>query len=264
MNEKIRFISRFVYHSLKARSKFDLHSPFVYHVYSKILKDKSDYPEYRIMNAHWEKLLHDQRYISRIDLGARGSDVPWQKKILSIRKLSHDCSVGPHFGRLLFRIVRYFKPGLTLELGTSLGLSTAYMAFGNPEGKIITLEGSAPIAAEAERNFEHLGLVNIDQRIGRFDDELPGILKEVDHFDLVFIDGNHKKEATMKYFQLLLEHLMAGSILIIDDIHWSKGMEEAWKEISAHPKVKVTMDLFRMGLVFFRDELSKEDFTIHY
>jgi len=209
-------------------------------------------------------LMRDQGYMRRTDLGANPRDFPWQKTILPVRTIAKRFSVSPDYGRLLFRLSRYFHPRLTLELGTSLGISTSYLALGNPEGRIITVEGCPEISNEAQQNFETLGIRNIDQRTGNFDQLLPGILSEFNHFDMIFIDGNHRKDATMNYFHQCLQHIDTGSVLIFDDIHWSGGMEESWLEIKHHPRVKVTIDLFQMGLVFFREELSKEDFILRF
>jgi predicted O-methyltransferase YrrM len=243
---------------------FDVHSPFIYTVYSQVLNDRTGYHEYMIMNSLWALLLRDARFTTRTDLGARSTGIPWQKNILPVRIIAKQCSVSPSYGRMLFRLSHHFHPALTLELGTSLGISTAYLAMGNPAGKVITVEGCPEIAMEAERNFKRLGISNIDQRMGDFDNLLPGILGETGPFDLIFIDGNHKKEATLDYFRQCLQHITLNSVMIFDDIHWSEGMQQAWFEIKKDPKVKVTVDLFQMGLVFFRDELSKEDFILRF
>jgi predicted O-methyltransferase YrrM len=264
MYGKIKFVLKYTQHYFHARSKFDLHSPFIYKIYSQILKDKTVYPEYRVMKKLWSSLLQDQRYTRRTDFGAKAPDFPWQKKILHVKTIAKRFSVSPGNGRLLFRLSRHFRPKIILELGTSLGISAAYMALGNPEGKVITVEGCPEVFLEAEMNFERLGIRNIDQRTGNFDQVLPEILNELKHLDMIFIDGNHKKDATLNYFQQCLQHIDSNSVLIFDDIHWSEGMEEAWLEIKHHPRVKITIDLFQMGLVFFRDELSKEDFILRF
>jgi len=264
MYGKIKFIGRYAHHYLHATSKFDLHSPFMYKIYTQVLKDKTYYPEYKVMDSLWLVMLRDQRYTTRTDLGAKAPDFPWQKEILPVKTIAKRFSVSPDFGRLLFRLSRYFRPKITIELGTSLGISAAYMALGNLEGTIITVEGCPEIAKDAEKNFELLGIRNIDQRTGNFDQLLPDILGEVKSLDMIFIDGNHKKDATLNYFQQCLQRINSSSVLVFDDIHWSEGMEKAWLEIKRHPRVKITIDLFQMGLVFFRDELSKEDFILRF
>ncbi len=80
--------------------------------------------------------------------------------------------------------------------------------------------------------------------------------------DLIYFDGNHQKEASLHYFEKLLPLAHNDSVFIFDDIHWSREMEEAWEEIKAHPRVRVSIDTFYWGLVFFRIEQEKEHFTI--
>jgi predicted O-methyltransferase YrrM len=170
------------------------------------------------------------------------------------------------YGQLLFRLVNHFKPNTILELGTSLGISTAYLASANPNSKVITIEGCPNIASEAKKNFEILGLKNIESVIGNFDSVLPAALCQLPTADckLVFFDGNHKKEPTLRYFNQCLELADNTSVFIFDDIHWSNEMEEAWEEIKSHPQVTVTIYLFFLGLVFFRKEQVKQNFIVRF
>jgi len=168
------------------------------------------------------------------------------------------------YGQLLFRIARYFQPSVMVELGTSLGISTLYLAMGYPSGQITTIEGCQETSAMAKKNFQLLGLSNVKQFIGSFEDVLPIVLHDLGKVDLIFIDGNHRKGPTLQYFYQCLQHIHDDSVLILDDIHWSDEMEEAWNEIRLNPSVTITIDLFRMGLVFFRKGLSKEDFILHF
>jgi predicted O-methyltransferase YrrM len=231
-------------------------------VYSKILRDRIVYPQYKIVKELREKLLDDHRYVEKRNLGASAHDISIQKSLLPVRIITKKYAVAPRYGELLFRISRFFTPEMTLELGTSLGISAAYLSLGNPEGRVITIEGCEETAALARENFDKLGLTNVRLVMGNFDEALPAILSEVDRLDMIFIDGNHRKDPTLDYFHRCLPHIHGKSVMILDDIHWSKGMEETWDEVRNHPLVKVTVDLFYMGLVFFRDELSKENFIL--
>lgn len=109
---------------------------------------------------------------------------------------------------------------------------------------------------------------NISLKVGNFDELLSaenlsrGIEVVTPGLDLIYFDGNHQKEATLNYFNKLLPLAHNNSVFIFDDIHWSKGMEEAWEEIKAHPRVRVSIDSFFWGLIFFREEQEKEHFTL--
>jgi predicted O-methyltransferase YrrM len=86
----------------------------------------------------------------------------------------------------------------------------------------------------------------------------------VDALDLVFIDGHHLKDPTLDYFEQCLGKAHNDSVFILDDIHWSQGMEEAWEQVKHHPRVSVTIDLYTMGLVFLRSEQAREHFRLRY
>jgi predicted O-methyltransferase YrrM len=254
---------RYFKHRYRSKSRFDLHSPFVYDIYTGILTDKTTCRELQAVEKLRYRLLRDPGYIKMSDLGAGAGDIPWCHRLIPVKQVVKRSCITPAFGRILFRLVRHFKPATIVEMGTSLGLSTSYLSMGNLKGKVITIEGCPETAEYARRNFEHLGLSNIRQITGAFDDVLPRLLQQVDKIDLFFIDGNHRKTPSLNYFNQYLQHIHNDSVLILDDIHWSGEMEEAWDEIREHPLVTVTIDMFRMGLVFFNAGLSKEDFILH-
>lgn len=240
-----------------------IHSPFVYDFVRHVLIDKRHFYAYNQVEAVRQQLLRNNTQIEVEDFGAGSSiNKTAQRTIASIAQHS---AKSKKWAQLLFRIVNYYQPKTILELGTSLGISTAYMSLANPKARLVTAEGSAEVAAQAGRNFQLLQLTSIQQVVGNFDDTLPGILNAVSPLDLVFIDGNHRYEPTVRYFNQLLPHLNATSVVIFDDIHWSREMEQAWAAIKEHPAVQLSVDLFFIGLVFFNDQFKiKQHFTIRF
>ena len=168
------------------------------------------------------------------------------------------------FGKLLYRICQFFKPNSMVELGTSLGISTCYLSTANRQSKVYTFEGCPETAQLANENFEKLDLQNIDITIGDFEHTLKEKLSKIENIDLAFIDGNHQKKPTINYFEEILKYANNNTIFIFDDIHWSEGMESAWEYIKAHEKTTLTIDLFFIGIVFIKSELSKENFIIRF
>lgn len=240
-----------------------IHSPFVYNFVQHVLNDRKQYPAYGQVEALRKQLLHDDTVLNIHDLGA-GSRLaaPSRKKVSAIAR--HVVKPAK-FGRLLFRIAQHYQPRTILEMGTSLGVTTSYLALAGPDNYITTIEGAEPIAAVAARNFSAFSLSNVQQVTGPFDATLPGVLARMDSVDLAFVDGNHARDPTLVYFSQLLNKANNSSIIIFDDVHWSRGMEEAWETIRAHPSVTLSIDLFFMGLVFFREEFKvKQHFIIRY
>lgn len=240
-----------------------IHSPFVFNFIQKVLNDRRHYYAYDHVEQYRKYLLKDKTEVEVEDLGA--GSVLSKSNTRTVAEICRNTSKSKKLGQLLFRCSEYFKPKTIVELGTSLGVSTAYLAAGNPAGKVITCEGSKSVADITMNNFQHMGLSNVEMRLGNFDDTLPQLLKEYDQLDMVFIDGNHREEPTVRYFEWFLPSMHEGSVMIFDDIHWSDGMETAWEKIKQHEQVTTTIDLFFIGLVFFsKDFKAKQHFTIRF
>ena len=256
----IRFAKDFIWHRLRAKTRHGVHSPFVYRLVDKVFYDATPKNVYTEVENIRKTLLADDCEITIIDLGA-GSHVNnnRQKKISDIA--AHALK-PPKLAQLLYRIAADLQPKNIIELGTCLGVTTIYLQKAAPNAKVYTLEGSPQTAEVAKEEFSKAGLNDIELVTGNFDDTLPGIIDKLDKVDFVFVDGNHQKEATLKYFEWCLPKVYEDTLLIFDDIYWSEGMKEAWAQIKAHPQVMVTVDLFWIGLVFFKKGRMKEDFLI--
>ena len=170
------------------------------------------------------------------------------------------------YGQLLFRMAKNYKSQYAIELGTSLGLTTSYLSLGiNDTGYVSTVEGAKSVANVARYNFKSLDLKNITLYNEPFGDCISELQEAYPHIDLLFVDGNHRKEPTIKYFNDFLGYMSKDGMMIFDDIHWSKEMEQAWETIKAHPAVRCTINLFFIGIVFFREEfMEKQHFNIRF
>jgi len=260
--QNAKLLLRFLRYLLRSNSKFGVHSPFLYQLITEVFEDKTIYPAYQEVESLKAALLKNEQQIEVIDHGA-GSRVD-KGNLRSISRITKNTSKPTKYGRLLYRLVQYLKPDNVIELGTSMGLSAAYMAFARPESKIITIEGSPNIAKVAKKNFDDLNLPNVQLNQGTFDEILPKILRETGKTDFVFIDGNHRKAPTLNYFEQCLSRAVNDTCLVFDDIHWSEGMESAWEVIKHNRKVTLSVDLFFMGIIFFKEELTKQDFVIRF
>ena len=268
----------------RSTNEHGVHSPFIYSLVTKCFYDRSNHAPYKIIRDYRKELLLTKQKISVTDFGA-GSKV-FTSSEREVSKMVKKVSISQKRAKLLNRLVRYLDVQNALELGTSLGVGTAALAAGNTVN-VTTIEGCPQTAAVAAKALRKFGLENIDLRVGKFETFLknPEFLNsiEVTHsrqfktessdsitpdfeyrtkFDLIYFDGNHQKNTTLEYFLKLLPTTHNDSVFIFDDIHWSAGMEEAWKEIKEHPSVKVTVDTFFWGFVFFRKEQEKEHFVI--
>lgn len=257
-----QLLKSYIGHRLQAKTRHGVHSPFVYHLLDKIIYNFNTQNNYQPIEHLRKNLLTDDREITITDLGA-GSLVN-TNKTKKVKQLAKNALKPKKLAQLIYRLANDNHPTNIIELGTCLGLTTSYLAKAAPQARVISIEGCPQTAEIARKNFKALNINNIDLLVGDFDVILPDIIKKTDPLDLVFVDGNHRKEATLNYFKWCLPKVNENTLLIFDDIYWSKGMKEAWEEIKQHPQVTVTVDLFWIGLVYFKKGQAKENFKVKF
>lgn len=234
-----------------------IHSPYLFYLVEKIIYDHNAYYSWREIENRREAMIHSEKTIRTTDFGTGLSGSK------SIRQIALRELESKRIGQLLFRLVLHTnhtlnKPLNIIELGTSLGISTAYLASPSRANKITTYEGSSEVADIALKNWEKLGLNNI--RLVRGD--ISKTLQPTSDIDIAYIDANHCYEATILYYNILGARAHEKSIFIFDDIHHNESMEKAWSEIKQRPEVTSTMDLYHIGLIFFDPHLLKKHYKL--
>lgn len=242
-----------------------IHSPFVFEFIEQVLlpsyKNKDVFN--KIENIRRAYMAEKNSFIDVEDLGAGSVSKTGSRR--SIGQIAKGAAKHPKFARLLHRLVEYYKVESVLELGTSLGLTTRYLAIAGEKVNVQTIEGAPAIADFSRKSFIEEGFDNIDVLIGDFDSKLPEALSKMSGKKLFFFDGNHQYQPTIRYFEKVTRECGEEDILVFDDIHWSKGMEKAWEEIKKNERVSCSIDLFFVGVVFFRKEFKEKlHFTIRF
>ena len=256
------FLFDYLKHRLKAKTRHGTHSPFVYKLVDEVIYNFSANTAYKTVEQQRKKLFNDHSEINVTDLGA-GSHLN-KNRTKQVRQIAKNALKSPRLAQLIYRLAKNAKPKIIIELGTCLGLTTAYLAKACPNAAVITIEGCPETALVAKRNFADLELKNITLQVGNFDRIFPEVIAKQSSLDFVYIDGNHRKDATIAYFNWCLLKVTEDSLIIFDDIYWSKGMKEAWAEVKHNPQVTLTVDLFWIGLVFFKKGQAKQHFKLKF
>jgi predicted O-methyltransferase YrrM len=239
-----------------------IHSPFVFDLVSRVFRNKTNSDIVNRIEKVRKRLIKDRRLIKVSDLGAGSVKMKSEyRKVSDIAKYS---PVTKKYGIFLSNMASEFGKGGIIEFGTSFGISTMYMAASVPEDIIYTMEGSPAIAEIAKANFASEGFRNTKVMIGSFDELMPEIIKKGVKPGMIFIDGNHRKKPVLEYFNKMVEISDSETVIIIDDIYNSREMAEAWSEIKLNQKVSVSIDVFRMGIVFFKKGIIRQDFIISH
>lgn len=259
----VRFYVQYFLHLLRARSRYHVHSPWVYELIVQALRHPAFDPSCIPIEQLRRQLLHDRRTIRIQDYGA-GSHIH-KRDIRSIQSLARHAAKPPVLARILFQLCRMLQPAMVIELGTSLGITTAYLAKAAPQAHVITVEGSESIAQEATKNFQQLRLQHIQLMPSTFEEAIPAILSQLQHPFLLFVDGDHRYDTTLQYVQAFLPYLHHDSCIVVDDIHWSRGMEKAWETLLSDQRVNLSIDLFFLGMLFNRNgRFQPEHFRLRY
>lgn len=248
---------------LIAKTRYKVHSPFVYDLIEKVFRDKTHYEDYTKLNRLHRRYAHRKDRIEIMDFGSSAGNNEFVVNISTVGKVVRKRTHTKKQLELLYRISRYFHPETLLEFGTAAGISTLYLGKGSPKSKITTMEGCMGMASVARKNFIKREL-NAEIEVGEFGAIIDHVLENIETLNMVFFDGNHRKLPTLEYFEKCAEKADTNSVFLFDDIHWSRGMQSAWNTIKKDKRVSVTIDLYWLGMVFFRDGIKKQDFVIRY
>ncbi len=241
----------------KATNQHGIHSPFVFQFVTQCLYDNKSKPYYGILKRYRQRLLASKEVIEVNDYGA-GSRV-FSSNTRAVSAIARHAGATSKRSKLLSRCVVYFAPERILELGTSLGMATVALATHHTT-RVISVEGCKATAGVAQQQLDHFDIKKVVLINEEFGESLPKLAKN--NYDLIYFDGNHSKVATLNYVKTLLPTIGNDTVWIFDDIHWSKEMTAAWEEIKALDQVRVTVDCFWLGFVFFRKEQAKEHFKV--
>ncbi|MBN2214796.1 MAG: class I SAM-dependent methyltransferase [Bacteroidales bacterium] len=261
--QRVNLIFRYLSYKLFARHKYGhgIHSPFVYSFIKKVLNGHEGLPCFQIIEKTRKQYLkrNESIVIHGYGAGSRTS----KKNIRRLREIVRTSAVSAKYGRMLSRLVAFYQPEFIAELGTSAGISTAYLASAKPSAKVITAEGNSDLAKVAAKTFHDLNLKNVELITDTFENALQHMLRILKGRLLVFIDGDHQYQKLLSYFRKVLDY-PDECLIVLDDIRWSVDMLKAWKEIISDPRVKVSIDLFLMGMAFLNTNIHKQHFVIRF
>ena len=266
MVERLKLVLKYIRYwctSLNGKGH-GIHSPFVYDFVVQVLDAKNFIsPGFSEIEAIRKQFCNSKIELEVEDLGA-GSKFN-RKSLRTIGSIAKSAAKPPKYAQLLYRLVKHYKVDHVLELGTSLGLTTRYFALAQPTHGVFTIEGAPAIAAFTKSQLLAEHITNVKIYEGDFNDHLVNALQGMQGRKLIFVDGNHDEVATLHYFNQIIKWVQEEDIIVFDDIRWSPGMQNAWKEIQKCKQVTYTIDLFFIGIVLFRKEFKEKlDFAIRF
>ncbi|MDG1262676.1 MAG: class I SAM-dependent methyltransferase [Flavobacteriales bacterium] len=246
---------------LHSRGIHGAHSAFIFDLFEHVFDEGIVFYSFEAIENERARLKGSNEVIDVLDLGAGSKfQSSSQRKISQIARTALK---RPKYARLLFRLCNHLNYHNVLELGTSLGVTTAYLSHAVSSGSVYSIEGSKSIWEKAVEVGNNLNLRNVHYLNGAFSEVVPSIL-EKKTFDLIFIDGHHQGDALIEYVEMVQDDLNPDGCLVVDDINWSPDMQEAWQKLVQSPTFSLSLDFFEMGLLFKKEGMVKQHHVIKY
>lgn len=235
-----------------------VHSPFTFHTLNYVIFEQTPYYNFLTIENLRQQLQHNNTPLKLQPLGTS------KTKTTTVARELKNSAKSPRLAQLLQRLCASNQSHYIIELGTNLGLSTAYLASNNSNSQVYTLEGQPELCQMARQSFKQLHLDNIKIIEGNINNTLPRLIQQIPQIDLLFIDANHQYQATLDYYNLAKSKVHKNTIIIFDDIHWSEGMQQAWNEIRQDPDIRLSIDIFHMGIVWFNTDIPKQHYIVAF
>ena len=260
-----KLFRKLIVYKLKSRHRkgFGIHSPAVFSLVNKGFREECSSSATKGAFEYNKAIESLTNGIPRSNWGA-GSLFTTKSEPATPATINRSIGIPKKYGELLHKLSRYYGGQGILELGTGLGRATYYLTTGSPTSRIISVEGHRDYAETAKKVLAQIGIENVDIRTGSFTNELEIIKGENATFGLFFIDGDHTCAPTLDYFKRCTEMGTEEAVIILDDIHWSDEMDKAWRTIKEDSSCRVSIDLFRFGIVFTNKKLQKQHYVVRY
>ena len=231
-----------LYRRLFCRGGHGVHSPFVFDLITTVIEEKSHYYCYDQLHQVRRQLLHSNEKIIL------------NNRLFSISKLLKKYGFRESEDRLLFRLANRFQPKQILVIGSDFGLTPLYLTAFSKDAVCTVVESEPSVAAITQDFLKSHAVSAID-----LSDNLENIPNKLDMIVLGSIVPPFKGVGgCYHFFERLLTHIHDLSVMVISGINATSENRAMWKMICAHPKVTVTIDLCRLGIVFFNPKLHRK------
>ena len=263
MNKLIFSFWKYITFRVTAHTRYKLHSPFLYELATETIGGKPIKSVDRLYHQLYQEFNADFSVIEVVEFNKKKDKKLYSSRVDNIHSILRKSTISAKKAQVLARLLVLFKPKNIVEFGTALGVSTGIIAQVSPDSKIYSIEGCSGLASVAQSSFDKLGFRNIEIQIGHFNHIIANLLSKIKKVDFVFYDGSDDYETVIKAFESCLPYLGNETVFIMNAIHRSRALNRAWDYICKHPETVVCIDLFEMGIVLFRKEMSRQEIKYH-
>ncbi len=255
---------KYIAFRFSAITRYKIHSPFLYQIVTEVIRGASDESINQLYHKLYRKFNSDYSTIEIVEFNSKTKKKLYSSRIDNIHNILRKSAISAKKAQVLSRLLVLFKPQNIVEFGTSLGVSTSVLAHASKDRKIYTIEGCSGLASVAQSSFDELGFNNIEIQIGHFSHLITDLLDKIKKVDFVFYDGSDDYEIIINVFESCLPYTHNETVFVVNSINRSRALNRAWQEIKAHKESVVCIDLYQMGIVLFRKEMSPQEIKYYF
>jgi len=248
---KFRTIRRIIYlKKARHRRGHGIHSPFLFHLITDVVENRKRLPEYLIFKELKNSAQSLLATFSEPSLAA----IYLQHHLApsNPHRLYRKAELPLRYGKVVFRLLREFKPASVVHYGPTFGPNLGLMAMADPNGLVNQFISDPSYELISRKLLKDRSISNICF----FNEKsVPPV-----HPDFIVINYPCDAAASHRIVQKSLHLHGEDDVLIVRGIHESKDMEAIWQEMIASESVRVSLDLFEIGIALFRKGLQKENF----
>jgi hypothetical protein len=252
---KFRIVRKLNYlKKARHRHGHGIHSPFLFRLITEVIENKTRLPEYNILRNERDQLSHlIKRKSAEVEIQTLRDSI----FNLSGRKNLFKATELPlRYGRLIFRLITEFKPKSISCYGPSFGMNLLYLALPDKSTPVDFFQSDNYLCKSCQTVLQNEGVQNVSFV---HNEEL------IDHSaEFIFMNLAFLPDETGKLIKAITAAQGENDVLIIRGIHESKQMEAIWKELIKDNKVRISLDLYEIGIILFQKKLQKEHFILRF
>lgn len=259
--QRLRTLPLYFNYFLKVTDQHSLQAPFIFEFYTNLIQGINKNKGIEEIETIRMAFLNDHANIRGIDFGA-GSRVAVSGRDRTVSMIAKHGISSKKDCIFLSELVKRIQPKSCIELGTSLGVASAYLSKSIKNGHIYTFEGNDALVQKSTEVFHRLNCKNVKLIQGEIDKMLPGQLEQLEKIDFAIIDANHTYSALLHYFDLLKIKMSDSGVMVIDDIRWSVDMYRGWERIISDSSVIISIEFLNKGLLIFKKGVRKQHYIL--
>jgi len=260
MQRKVLSLVSYLKYLFASGTRHSVHSPFVYTLINEVFKNRKLCPVLENIDNCRDSDINSWTKVRDAKIVEKPKIIRFKRTISPI--IRYD--ISKKYGQLLFRLIEYFKPSTIIQSGVNSGFSSIYLTTANSNAKVFIWSG---IGYESEaintlldkfqvsENVKYLNKINLDSSY---------FIHERGKVDFVFLGADEGGDQVYADFETFVKIAHNETVFVINAIHQSAGIEKVWSNITNHACVTVSIDIYGLGLVFLRKELSKQKFVLRF